>query len=166
MSSALPCDRGFYCPGESASRRPCPAGSYGNVTGLADERRCSRCDPGMFCDGTGRLGGSDVVVHRHRWVADRGLCGTGTPAPTGPCSAGFVCVGGASEPSPTDPRTGFPCPPGFFCPLGTFSPTPCPTGTFRCRFSGSCSLGESDASFTEETRVIDPPLTPPSPAHD
>ena len=56
----------------------------------------------------------------------------GRTLPTGPCAAGFVCVGGAAEPSPLDKLTGFPCPPGFFCSLGTSVPKSCPKGTFRC----------------------------------
>ncbi|XP_019743138.1 zonadhesin [Hippocampus comes] len=123
-SSALLCERGFYCPSESATPRPCPAGSYGNLTGLIEARQCSLCDPGMYCRGSGRS------------------------FPSGSCAAGFVCVGGASEPSPVDNVTGFPCPHGFFCSAGTLVPQPCPKGTFsdqsgltdesQCR---SCSPG-------------------------
>ncbi|XP_053729819.1 SCO-spondin isoform X1 [Synchiropus splendidus] len=100
------CAEGFYCPSESAVQHPCPSGRYGNMTGLFAEHQCLLCDPGMFCSGTGKTG------------------------PSGQCAAGFVCVGGASEPSPSDGRTGLPCPPGFFCSAGTFVPQPCPKGTF------------------------------------
>ncbi|KAM8904697.1 uncharacterized protein AB9W97_008232 isoform 6-T6 [Spinachia spinachia] len=102
----LPCDRGFYCPSGSANKQPCPAGTYGNMSGLVEEWQCSKCDPGMYCKGTGRTLAS------------------------GPCAAGFVCVGGASEPSPRDNLTGFPCPPGFYCSVGTSSPKQCSKGTF------------------------------------
>ncbi|XP_037124116.1 zonadhesin [Syngnathus acus] len=105
-SFALLCERGFYCPKESATPRPCPAGSYGNLIGLMEARQCSSCDPGMYCRGTG------------------------STFPSGLCAAGFVCIGGASEPSPTDNVTGFSCPPGFFCSAGTLVPQPCLKGTF------------------------------------
>ncbi|XP_035765653.1 zonadhesin [Neolamprologus brichardi] len=102
----LPCERGFYCPSGSAYQHPCPSGTYGNISGLVEEWQCLLCDPGMYCRGTGRT------------------------TPTGHCAAGFVCAEGASEPSPLDNVTGFPCPPGFFCPAGTSVPQPCPKGTF------------------------------------
>ncbi|XP_077422977.1 uncharacterized protein LOC144052618 isoform X3 [Vanacampus margaritifer] len=123
-SYALLCERGFYCPSESATPRPCPGGSYGNLTGLTEAWQCSLCDPGMYCRGSGRT------------------------FPSGSCAAGFVCAGGASEPSPVDNVTGFPCPLGFFCSAGTLVPQPCLKGTFseqsglmdesQCR---SCSPG-------------------------
>ncbi|XP_074536526.1 uncharacterized protein LOC141798463 [Halichoeres trimaculatus] len=100
------CGRGFYCPEGSANQRPCPAGTYGNVSGLFEEWQCSQCDPGMYCKGKGRT------------------------SPSGPCVAGFVCVGGAFTPSPLDSVTGFLCPPGFSCSVGTSVPEPCPKGTF------------------------------------
>ncbi|XP_063762752.1 SCO-spondin isoform X2 [Eleginops maclovinus] len=124
MTKPLPCERGFYCSSGSANQQPCPAGTYGNISGLVEEWQCSLCDPGVYCKGTGRT------------------------FPSGPCTAGFVCVGGASEPSPLDNRTGLPCPPGFFCSVRTTVPKPCPKGTFskqsglvdesQCR---SCSPG-------------------------
>lgn len=55
----------------------------------------------------------------------------GRAFPSGPCAAGYVCVGGASEPSPLDSPGGFLCPSGFFCSVGTSVPKPCPKGTFR-----------------------------------
>ncbi|XP_033971267.1 zonadhesin-like [Trematomus bernacchii] len=124
MTIPMPCERGFYCPSGSANQHPCPAGTYGNKSGMVEEWQCLLCDAGVYCKGTGRT------------------------FPSGPCTAGFVCVGGASEPSPLDNLTGFPCPPGFFCSVRTSVPKPCPKGTFskqsglvdesQCR---SCSPG-------------------------
>lgn len=59
----------------------------------------------------------------------------GRAYPSGPCAAGYVCVGGASEPSPLDSPGGFLCPSGFFCSAGTSVPKPCPKGTFRYTFT-------------------------------
>ncbi|KAM9734328.1 uncharacterized protein ACNS7B_016072 [Menidia menidia] len=106
MSLPIPCERGFYCPSGSAFQRPCPSGTYGNMSKLTEELQCTPCDPGMYCKGTG------------------------STLPSGLCSAGFVCLGGAYEPSPSDSLTGYICPPGFFCPEGAFVPKPCPKGTF------------------------------------
>ncbi|XP_036928145.1 uncharacterized protein LOC119004899 isoform X4 [Acanthopagrus latus] len=138
MTLPLPCERGFYCPSGAANQQPCPAGTYGNMSGLIEEQQCSLCDAGMYC--------KEPEMIRGKWL----LCYffKGRTLPTGPCAAGFVCVGGAAEPSPLDKLTGFPCPPGFFCSLGTSVPKPCPKGTFseqsglvdesQCR---SCSPG-------------------------
>lgn len=55
----------------------------------------------------------------------------GRTFPSGPCAEGFVCIEGASEPSPADGLKGYPCPPGFFCSVGTSAPKACPKGTYR-----------------------------------
>lgn len=164
MTLPLPCGRGFYCPSGSANQHPCPAGTYGNMSGLVEQWQCSACDPGMYCKGTGMMHPicltpidylSDI---RHRYLSCRQLqynfsniyqlevndssflnvklkiklcLFEGRTSPSGQCASGFVCVGGASEPSPSDNLTGFPCPPGFFCATGNSVPKPCPKGTFR-----------------------------------
>ncbi|XP_023817540.1 zonadhesin-like isoform X2 [Oryzias latipes] len=106
MSLPLLCERGYYCPSGSAKQCPCPSGTYGNMSGLSEEAQCVLCDPGMYCKETGSI------------------------FPSGPCDAGFVCVRGASEASPSDGLRGFSCPLGYFCPVGTSVPKPCPKGTF------------------------------------
>uniref|UniRef100_A0AAV2J1Z8 Sodium channel regulatory subunit beta-3 n=1 Tax=Knipowitschia caucasica TaxID=637954 RepID=A0AAV2J1Z8_KNICA len=130
MSLELVCSTGHYCKEGSFKEFPCPLGSYqlrqgqgscdpcpagffcpdqgtyGNTSGLTEETQCLLCDPGMFCKGTGRVD------------------------PSGPCAEGFVCINGASEPSPLDGLTGKPCPPGFYCTVGTSVPRPCPKGTY------------------------------------
>lgn len=55
MTVPLRCERGFYCPRGSANQHPCPPGTYGNVSGLAEERQCTQCDPGMYCKETGTI---------------------------------------------------------------------------------------------------------------
>lgn len=55
MTVPLGCGRGFYCPSGSANQRPCPLGTYGNMSGLAEERQCTQCDPGMYCEETGTI---------------------------------------------------------------------------------------------------------------
>lgn len=53
MTVPLRCSGGFYCPSGSANQQPCPPGTYGNVSGLVEERQCTQCDPGMYCKETG-----------------------------------------------------------------------------------------------------------------
>jgi len=55
---------------------------------------CLGCLPGVYCDTVG------------------------LSAPTGNCSAGYLCLGNASTPTPND-GTNKPCPVGHFCIEGT-----------------------------------------------
>lgn len=46
------CPQGFYCPnGTHYDWQPCPAGTYGNRTGLGKALDCAPCDPGKYCSG-------------------------------------------------------------------------------------------------------------------
>ncbi|XP_076833089.1 uncharacterized protein LOC143478045 [Brachyhypopomus gauderio] len=106
MTRPAPCQPGFYCPAGTANQNPCPAGSYGNRSGMTEASECTPCDPGKHC------------------------AGAGSTSPSGPCAAGFLCYGAASLPTPTDNVTGSQCPPGSYCLPGGLTPTPCPKGTF------------------------------------
>ena len=75
--------------------------------GTGDRDGCQPCAPGHYCDDA---------------TANAGLQRN--------CSAGFVCLGGAYVPTPTDNVTGYPCPRGNFCPAGTLLPLLCLEGTF------------------------------------
>ncbi|PFH32688.1 GCC2 and GCC3 domain-containing protein [Besnoitia besnoiti] len=102
------CPPGFYCPEGSAFRGvPCPAGTYrpeSKGKSLAD---CHACPPGNYCPEPG------------------------LQAPGSPCSAGFICLGGAQVAAPTDNQTGRACPAGGFCPEGATTNAPCPAGTYN-----------------------------------
>ncbi|KAL2085398.1 hypothetical protein ACEWY4_018718 [Coilia grayii] len=104
-----PCTAGFYCPPGVITPTPCPPGTYANRTRMAHVLDCTLCKQGMFCRGSGN------------------------ESPTGSCDPGFLCLGGASSPAPTDGVTGILCPEGFYCPAGSYTPLPCPKGTFSER---------------------------------
>ena len=55
---------------------------------------------------------------------------TGLTTPNGPCSAGYICISGATTAQPTDGITGKVCPQGSYCPEGSSVKTKCPKGTF------------------------------------
>ena len=48
MSVAEPCQAGYYCP--NGTRVPCPAGTYGNRTGLSSVDLCNDCPSGSYCE--------------------------------------------------------------------------------------------------------------------
>lgn len=58
------------------------------------------------------------------------LYAVGLTEPFDLCNAGYVCVLGASEPTPTDNTTGYECLPGYYCPVGSSQGVKCPLGTF------------------------------------
>ena len=50
-----PCPAGFYCPeGTGYDTQPCPVGTIGNRTGLANESECTQCPGGFYCETSGR----------------------------------------------------------------------------------------------------------------
>ena len=55
VSVPTSCPAGSYCPQgtEYETHFLCPAGTYSNATGLANDTQCTPCDPGMFCLGEG-----------------------------------------------------------------------------------------------------------------
>ena len=48
------CTAGSYCPQGSGNPTPCPRGTYSNTPGLANETQCTACDPGKYCNDTGK----------------------------------------------------------------------------------------------------------------
>lgn len=50
-----PCPAGFYCPeGTGYDTQPCPVGTIGNRTALANESECTQCPGGFYCETAGR----------------------------------------------------------------------------------------------------------------
>ena len=103
-----PCPEGYYCPENTSSmtQYPCPEGTFSDRANLGIETDCIACLPGMYCFSPAQT------------------------APTGICSAGYVCFAGAVVPTPTDGVTGWPCPEGEYCPAGSNAGMYCPPGTF------------------------------------
>ncbi|CDJ50229.1 hypothetical protein, conserved [Eimeria brunetti] len=102
-----PCPAGHYCPRGSAQARRCPESTYRGFTGGAAPDDCFPCPPGYFCAGSGLL------------------------TPSGACQAGFICVGSATTPQPTDGVTGYACTVGGYCPVGALQKQPCLGGTYN-----------------------------------
>ena len=102
------CPRGSVCPLGTRFSIPCPSGTFSNSTGLTNMSECTPCLAGAYCSTPGLI------------------------EPTGICSPGYFCRGGASQPDPFNSSFGGGnCPMGFFCPQGARSPMACPAGTFQ-----------------------------------
>ncbi|XP_033646870.1 uncharacterized protein LOC117306372 isoform X1 [Asterias rubens] len=118
-----PCSAGYYCPLETGyeTEFPCPEGTYNSLTLQQNGTSCELCTPGMYCEGEG------------------------LDQPTGNCSEGWFCTGGAvtSTPLPTGNAsvisdcscpaanyTGNKCYPGTYCPAGSVAPVDCTAGWY------------------------------------
>ncbi|DAZ95639.1 TPA: hypothetical protein N0F65_002268 [Lagenidium giganteum] len=92
------CEPGFYCV--QGVRTACPAGSFGNTSGLSTSSCSGLCPLGYYCPG-----------------------GTNQPVP---CPEGtYGATKGLQDARCTDL-----CPIGFYCESATVTPNPCPSGTF------------------------------------
>ena len=49
------CPVGHFCPQGSEFPDPCLTGTYTNTEGLEASDNCTACDPGKFCNDTGRI---------------------------------------------------------------------------------------------------------------
>ena len=116
-STPVPCIAGHYCPRGTINPIPCPRGTFGpldsgNPPALKGSTECTPCSAGSYCGQRG----ADAV--------------------TAQCTEGYLCISGASIPTPTDGATGSLCPAGGYCPQGATAAQPCPQGKFN-NFEGS-----------------------------
>ena len=97
MNATLPCPAGYYClNGTRDDGEPCPIGTYSPHESVDSPENCLSCLPGQYCEVSG------------------------LSAPTGNCSAGYLCLGNASTPTPDDGVNG-PCPIAHYCVEGMLS---------------------------------------------
>ena len=78
VATPLDCPVGRYCTIGTIVPDLCPAGTYGPNENAVQLENCTSCTPGMYC----------------------GV--EGLDAPSGNCSAGFYCTGGADVADPAD----------------------------------------------------------------
>lgn len=92
--SIMACPEGYYCPNgtEYSFQFPCPPGTYNALQLGTSQDDCQLCPGGEYCEGQGNA------------------------APTGNCTAGWYCSGGADSKNST--THGGRCQPGYYCPEG------------------------------------------------
>jgi len=152
------CPYSAYCIEKSLDYVSCPDGTWTLWQKSTAASSCIPCQRGYFCKFTSMQTNADFLT----WKANNPLLGATytlldlqTASPTynnfldnyyGLCSAGYVCYGGATTPTPTVVATegGEPCPIGYFCPTedatmtipgskyyGLGHPMPCLPGTYN-----------------------------------
>ena len=104
----MTCPEGHYCPEGTVSPIPCPMGTYSAKTLNTREDDCQLCGPGRYCTGEGAINATNM-----------------------PCFEGYICIQGASIPTPNDNITGYICPAGHFCTNGSLIEEKCPRGTYQ-----------------------------------
>ncbi|CAM9203414.1 unnamed protein product, partial [Phaeothamnion confervicola] len=151
------CEPGTYCL--DGALFPCPAGTFGNVSGLSDESCSALCPEGAgwYCE----AGSGSATAAPCMWpgsycpqssaapvVVSLGGVSVATPVAAmlyvaqAPCPEGSYCVNGVRNLCPagsygdrmrlsSSSCSGL-CSRGHYCPHGSISPTetPCPPGTF------------------------------------
>ncbi|KAL8432734.1 hypothetical protein Efla_004403 [Eimeria flavescens] len=126
------CPLGHFCEAGALEPTPCPKGQYQDKPGQAN---CLSCPRGKYC------------------------AGTGNTKPTGDCSAGFICEGGSSTPTPVD-GMGKACPKGWFCKSGATHPAPCLPGTYTSA-SGQSVCEQCPEGFYCDEAGEEPKRCPP-----
>eukprot|EP01135_Chromosphaera_perkinsii_P006890 Nk52_evm45s621 gene=Nk52_evmTU45s621 len=97
------CPQGHYCPSGSSAGVVCPAGTFSNNKGLKAVSDCSDCTPGFYCANPGQT------------------------AVSGPCDAGYFCVGKQKEKNAVANI----CLEGHFCLQQSPAATRCPLGEYQ-----------------------------------
>ncbi|PIK33904.1 hypothetical protein BSL78_29274 [Apostichopus japonicus] len=104
------CPVGYFCSNGTAYPEPCPAGTFSTNTRVTNEEDCEPCPPGRYCNLQGFVKVSEAPK----------------------CSAGYICTGGSTTPTPESVSgMGYPCPAGFYCPSGAVTEIGCPIGTYQ-----------------------------------
>ena len=67
------CPVGHFCPVNTSSPVPCPAGTYQPEVQMTNDSACLPCAPGMFCNQTGAENMAGKVEGKSL-VLETGLC--------------------------------------------------------------------------------------------
>lgn len=153
--SQLACPVGSFCVGDGGSEL-CPAGTFGNTSGLTTSQCTGRCAGGYFCP----QGSTSAMSHSCGGA--HVYCPEGSALPT-PVARGFYSVGVLSQPNreqdPADASTRASqrcCEPGHYCVLGERKP--CLAGTFGNVFgltTQSCSGRCREGFYCPEESITD-----------
>ncbi len=139
------CPMGHYCPINSMSPVPCPAGSFSPNTGNRNMSDCQNLPVGLFSTSSAVVSISNCssAICGNTSLTScqpnvNGFCSLSAVS-AGSCDEGFVCSGGSNTPRPTT-SGGYICPKGALCLRGALSPTSCPSGLYNPSFAQTSCL--------------------------
>ncbi|GMF22634.1 unnamed protein product [Phytophthora lilii] len=164
------CPKGFECPGGSFEPISCPAGTFADVTGLAQCKLCPEryyceigsitpveCPQGYYCPLqtpsptkypclAGSFGDQPGLASSKECArCPPGKFCSGLPptnTTSGECAPGYYCAGNAATAEPTDGVTGGLCDGGHVCLGGAWLPDPIDGSTGRiCEPGYYCPQG-------------------------
>lgn len=153
VAAVQTCPSGYYCPTDTTTPTPCPAGTYFSGTNANNANQCVDCPAGNYCPqasatptncaaGTYRGGLKGVAQSSCTDCPTGNYCPIQSINPTN-CSAGtylsFTKAIAANNCSA--------CPAGQFCPIATTTPTNCAAGTYRGT-TGAAAQGDCSACIT------------------
>ena len=143
VSAQRVCPTGYYCPADTTTPIPCPAGTYNNFTNKVAVGDCVVCPVGQYCTINSTLpvdcaAGSYRIVEGATKQADCTVCPAGNYCPIKSITP-ENCTVGTYNPSTggDDISDCLACLAGNFCPLAaTVTPTACRAGTYRGAVGG------------------------------
>ena len=145
------CPVGYFCPGDTTTATPCPAGSYNNYTNAVSLSDCLVCPVAEYCPiassvPTPCAAGSFRTLPGATAQGDCGVCPTGNFCPIQSVSP-TNCSAGTYNPSIQGmaPSACLPCPAGEFCGLATTTPVACAAGSYTGT-TGGTEDSEADCS--------------------
>ncbi|KAF0699237.1 Aste57867_10202 [Aphanomyces stellatus] len=163
------CDVGYYCV--RGIRYACPAGTFGQMTGLSSKQCSGLCPPGSYCPLASAL---PTPCPAGVYGATQGLTTANCSAP---CPIANYCLQATITPEPcpaglwgnatglttkqcsltcTTSTCTLPlCPAGYFCPLGTVAPTPCGAVNVFCPSGSATSTPVAPGYYTIATPTLD-----------
>lgn len=132
------CPETMYCPEGTQLALSCPDGFWTPWQGAQSENECVTCQRGKWCKFATMAADADFqswMTSNPSWT----IASITSARPDiinrfyGDCSAGYICLEGAtsSTPNSISDGGGYPCPIGFYCPNGVTIEIPCPPGTYN-----------------------------------
>ena len=137
------CFQGYYCPTDTTTPIPCPAGTYNSLPNIADPSGCLTCPQGSFCPSASMLptscaAGSYMIGIGASQQSNCVICPSGNYCPLGTITPNN-CSAGTYNPvlNSTSISSCLACPAGKYCPLATTTPSVCPAGNYRGTVGGT-----------------------------